>query len=293
MSTNRPLSGVLVPLTTPFLNDDDIDEGAFVAQLEWMLVQGVHGVVVGGSTGEGYALDDDELVRLVELATKTVNNKVPVVAGIIADSTRSAVRRASRLANYDLAAIQVAPPHYIFAPDETGFLNFYRDVAKASAYPIVIYNVISWARISPALAHDIMQAVPNVIAIKQSGTDFQIYADLVRSVGSERVFAANDGALMSCYDLGAAGSIAAIATAAPKANVMLWNAVRSGLRKDAIALHDRLLDLWTALAGANLPARVKAAQALQGIPAGLPRQPMTGIDDRERALIADALARLH
>lgn len=293
MSRNRPLEGILVPVTTPFLDSEDIDDSAFVTQLEWMLAQGVHGIVVGGSTGEGYALDDDELVHLVELAIKTAGSKVPVVASIMADSTRSAIRRASRLANYDLAALQVAPPHYIFAPGETGFINFYRDIAKTSAYPIIIYNVISWAKISPALAHDIMQAVPNVIAIKQSGTDFQVYADLVRSVGSERIFAANDGALMSCYDLGASGSIAAIATAAPKANVMLWNAVKNGERREAMSLHERLLRLWTALAGTNLPARVKAAQTLQGIPAGLPRQPMTNIDDRERALIVDALARLH
>lgn len=293
MNSNNHFEGVLVPVTTPFLDNEDIDKTAFVAQLEWMLAQGVHGIVVGGSTGEGHALDDSELAELIELATRTVKNRVPVIASVIADSTRSAIRRASRLAEYDLTALQVAPPHYIFSPSDEGFITFYRDIAKTSHCPIIIYNVISWAKISPRLAHDIMQAVPNVIAIKQSGTDFQVYADLVRSVGSSRVFAANDGALMSCYDLGAAGSIAAIATAAPKANVMLWNAVKNGERKEAIALHDRLLDLWNVLSGTNLPARVKAAQTLQGIPAGLPRQPMMGISDRERAQMADALARLH
>jgi 4-hydroxy-tetrahydrodipicolinate synthase len=292
MTANIPLEGVLVPVTTPFLDNEEINKKAFVDQLEWMVAQGVHGIVVGGSTGEGYALDDDEFAELVALATNTIGPRLPVVASVIADSTRSALRRVARLAGANLAALQIAPPHYIFSPSEQGFIHFYRDLADASPVPIIIYNVISWAKISPALARDVMHAVPNVIAIKQSGTDFQVYVDLVRSVGADRVFAANDGALMSCYDLGAAGSIAAITTAAPKANVMLWNAVKNGQHQEAMSWHEKLLELWSSLAGSNLPARVKAAQSLQGIAAGRPRRPMVGVTDAERARISSALARL-
>jgi 4-hydroxy-tetrahydrodipicolinate synthase len=292
MTANIPLEGVLVPVTTPFLDNEEINKKAFVDQLEWMVAQGVHGIVVGGSTGEGYALDDDEFAELVALATNTIGPRLPVVASVIADSTRSALRRVARLAGENLAALQIAPPHYIFSPSEQGFIHFYRDLADASPVPIIIYNVISWAKISPALARDVMHAVPNVIAIKQSGTDFQVYVDLVRNVGADRVFAANDGALMSCYDLGAAGSIAAITTAAPKANVMLWNAVKNGQHQEAMGWHEKLLELWSSLAGSNLPARVKAAQSLQGIAAGRPRGPMVGVTDAERARISSALARL-
>jgi 4-hydroxy-tetrahydrodipicolinate synthase len=280
-------------VTTPFLDDEEINEKAFVDQLEWVAAQGAHGVVVGGSTGEGYAIDDDEFATLVALATRTVGARLPVVASIIADSTRGAIRRAARIAGENLAALQIAPPHYIFSPSEEGFIEFYRKLADTSPLPIIIYNVISWARISPLLAREVMNAVPSVIAIKQSGTDFQVYADLVRQVGAERIFAANDGALMSCYDLGAAGSIAAIAAAAPKANVRLWNAVKGGQRREAAAWHDKLLDLWSALSGTNLPARVKAAQSLQGIATGIPRGPMIPVTDAERMRISEALSRLH
>lgn len=293
MTTNRPLEGVIVPVATPFNAAEEIDEPAFVAQLEWMVTQGVHGVVVGGSTGEGYTLETDELVRLAELAIDTVGNRLPVLASIITDSTRTAVSRAQRLAGHRLAALQVAPPHYIFSPSAAGLIDFYSAVSDASAFPIVIYNVIPWAKISPTEAADIMQAVPGVIAIKQSGTDFGVYADLVHAVGGERVFAANDGALMSCYDLGAAGSIAAIATAAPKANVMLWNAVQTGRRDEAIALHRDLVEVWAALTGPNLPARVKAALALQGIDVGRPRAPMDPASAADRSRIATALTRLN
>ncbi len=191
-----------------------------------------------------------------------------------------------------LAALQVAPPHYIFAPSEAGLIQFYKSLATASAFPIFIYNVIPWATVSPSLAAQIMREVPRVTAIKQSGTDFGVYADLIRNVGAERVFAAIDGALMSCYELGAIGSIAAIASATPNASVRLWNAVAAGQRDEAMRLHRKLLEVWVTLAGPNLPAKVKAAQELQGVPAGRPRAPMAPASTAERDRIAKALAGL-
>ena len=286
------LKGVIVPVTTPFTVTEEIDEKAFVAQLEWLVAQGVQGIVVGGSTGEGYALTDDEFVRLVDLAIEVAGSTLPVLAGVTADSTRAAVRRAKLLAGRRLAALQVAPPHYIFAPSETGMIGFYTSLAEATAFPILIYNVIPWATVSPRQAGEIMRAVPRVVAIKQSGTDFGVYADLVRTVGADRVFAAIDAALMSCYELGAMGSIAAIATATPRASVRLWHAVAAGQREEAMALHRKLLEVWVALAGPNLPAKVKAAQELQGVPASHPRAPMAPASSAERERIAKALAGL-
>ena len=292
MPVPRPIGGVIIPLTTPFTTDGDIDEAAFVAEIEWLLAERVDGVVVGGSTGEGFALNEAELVRLVGLATAAVAGRVPVLASIIADSTRAALHRADPLEAYDLAALQVAPPHYIFSPSGAGLVDFFATVAGAARVPVVIYNVVPWANVSAALAAEIMAAAPSVVAIKQSDKDFGAYAALVRDLGPARVFAAIDGALMSCYELGAAGSIAAIASASPRASVALWRAVQDGRRRDALALHAGLLDVWSSLAAPNLPARVKAAQTIQGVPAGVPRSPMLAASDAERTAIAAALARL-
>lgn len=292
MSKSGLLKGVIVPLTTPFAANEEIDEDVFVAQVQWLMSQGVAGVVVGGSTGEGYALSDEEVVHLADVAIRITNGKIPVLGGIIADSTRAAVRRAKLLADKDIAALQVAPPHYIFAPSQTGLVEFYKTLADASPFPIFIYNVIPWATISPALAAEIMRNVPRVTAIKQSGTDFGVYADLVRQIGGERIYAAIDGALMSCYELGALGSIAAIATATPRASVKLWDAVAAGRRNEAMDLHRKILDVWVTLAGPNLPAKIKAAQEIQGVPTSRPRAPMAPASQVERERIAKALSAL-
>ncbi|WP_168166129.1 dihydrodipicolinate synthase family protein [Bosea sp. PAMC 26642] len=279
-------------MTTPFDAAGEIDRPAFVRQVEWMLDEGVDGLVVGGSTGEGFALDEREVLDLSALALDITAGRVPVMTSIMADSSRAATQRARLLSELPLAGLQVAPPHYIFAPDDDGMVSFYADVAAATHLPIVVYNVIAWAQIRPDLAARIMTSVPSVRAVKQSDKDLGGFADLVRLVGAERVFGAIDGSLMSCYDLQVAGSIAAIASAAPGANVKLWRSVKEGDRSRALAINAALCELWSHLSAKNLPARVKVAQSVQGIPSGHPRAPMAGVLRSEKEAIRTAVRTL-
>lgn len=292
MTGRAELKGVIVPLTTPFDAAGEIDRNAFRRQIEWMLAEGVDGFVVGGSTGEGFALEEREVIDLTELALDTVKGRVPVMTSIMADSTRAAVKHARLLAELPIAGLQVAPPHYIFAPDDDGLVSFYAEIGAATPLPIVIYNVISWVNVRPQTAARIIGKVPTVQAVKQSDKDLGTFADLVLAIGPERVFGAIDGSLMSCYDLKIAGSIAAIASAAPGASVALWRAVQGGDREKALRLNAALGRLWQHLAANNLPARVKAAQTAQGIAAGAARAPMSPVGTEDEAQIRKALQRL-
>ena len=103
------LGGVIPPATTPFTRGGDIDPRAMEEQVNWLIGQGVHGIAAGGSTGEGHTLDVDEFRAIVEIALDTAAGRVPVVAGIIVDSTRDAVRRGRAIADLDVAALQVTP----------------------------------------------------------------------------------------------------------------------------------------------------------------------------------------
>ena len=107
--------------------------------------------------------------------------------------------------------------------------------------------------------------------------------------GRGLVFAAVDDLLYSCFALGAHGAIAAIVTAVPELCVELWEAVQADRHTEARALHERLLRVWLALAGSNLPARVKAAMRFQGRMAGLPRAPMQPVSTAEEETIHSAL----
>ena len=287
------LFGIIPPMTTPFDEAGELDEAAVRAQVRWLLEAGVHGLAAGGSTGEGHALDPDELRRLVGAVAEEAADRVPVVAGVIVDSTREAIRRGKAVEGLGVAALQVTPVHYLFRPDDAAMLEHFRLIADATGLPIVIYNVVPWSYLSPALLCRIMAEVPGLIGVKQSAGDLKLLADLlIAARPDKRIFSAVDALLYPSFSLGAQGAIAAILAAVPHACVQLWDAVQRDDHARALDLHRRLLVLWNALAADNLPACTKHAQALQGVPSGQPRAPMPPASAAQQRAIQAALREL-
>jgi 4-hydroxy-tetrahydrodipicolinate synthase len=287
------LFGIIPPMTTPFDANGEIDEAAVRAQVRWLLDQGVHGLAAGGSTGEGHTLDADELRHLVATVVDEARGRVPVIAGIIVDSTRDAIRRGQAVGDLGVAALQVTPVHYLFRPDDDAMLEHFRAICEATDQQVIIYNVVPWSYLSPALLVRIMREVPGVIGVKQSAGDLKLVADLLLTAGpDDLIFSAVDALLYPSFVLGAHGTIAAIPTAAPGPCVALWDAVQRGDHAHAHTLHRRLLRLWNALLAENLPACVKHAQAMQGCPAGPPRAPMPPASAEQQRAIDAALSAL-
>lgn len=287
------LFGIIPPTTTPFTADGAIDEPAARAQVRWLLGQGVHGLASGGSTGEGQTLDVDEFRRLIAATVEEAAGRVPVVAGIIVNSTRDAIRRGKAVADLGVAALQVTPVHYLFRPTDEAMGQHFRALTEETGLPVLIYNVIPWSYLSPALLCRIMREVPGVIGVKQSAGDLKLVADLLTMAQpGNLIFSAVDALLYPSFALKAHGSIAAILSAAPRACVDLWDAVQTGDHPRALDLHARLLKLWNAMAGDNLPACTKYAQTVQGCPGGYPRAPMPAASPVQQAAIREALAGL-
>ena len=291
--SQQQIRGIIPPITTPFDADGALDEQALAQQCRWLLEQGVHGVTVAGSTGEGHTLSGEEAHRAAAAAVAAVDGAAPVIAGIIANSTREVVRRGTALAGLGVAALQITPVHYLFRPDDEAMLEFYRAATEQTGLPVIIYNVVPWSYLAPELLCRILREVPGVIGVKQSAGDLKLLADLLREApAGSLILSAVDALLYPSFALGAHGAVAAILSAAPAACVALWDAVAGGDQQCALDLHGRLLALWNAIAGDNLPACVKHAQGLQGCPAGLPRAPMPPASGSQQQAIARALAAL-
>jgi 4-hydroxy-tetrahydrodipicolinate synthase len=286
----NPVRGVIPPMTTPFKADGELDLKQVAAQLNWMVEAGVAGVAVGGSTGEGHTLDHEELKDLVSAASEAARGRLPVIAGIIVDSTRDAIRRGKLLRDLKVAALQVTPVHYLFRPDDEAMLAHFRQMADATGLAIIIYNVVPWTYLSPKLLVRIMTEVPAVVGVKQSAGDLKLLADLLTTAPPDKmIYSAVDALMYPSYALGAHGSIAAILSAAPKQSVELWDAVARGDHATALALHKQLLALWNAMVGDNLPACVRFAQTAQGLPATRSRAPMPEASAAQQSAIRAAL----
>jgi len=287
----QPLRGIMPPLATPFDENEEINEAAVRAEVRYMIeAAGVHGVVVGGSTGEGHTLTTEETRQLVGATCEAAAGEVPVIAGMIVDSTRQAVARVQAISDLPIAALQVTPVHYLFKPNDEMMQRHFAAIADATDIPVMIYNVVPWSYCSPALLTKIMTEVDGVIGVKQSAGDMKLLADLMLLLdGRGIVFSAVDALLYPTYLLGAQGSIAAILTAAPTLCVQQWDAVQRGDHATALAIHNKLLRIWNAMPHDNLPANIKTAMRLQGRDGGIPRAPMQPSSAEQEAAIRSAL----
>lgn len=292
----RSIGGIIPPIVTPFHEDGSLNETLHRLEVRYMVEQAkVHGLAVCGSTGEGHTLNTAECRALMEWTTDEVRDRIPVIAGIITNSTTAAVERANALRDLRPAAVQVTPVHYLFRPDDESMLRFFGEIADRSGIPVIIYNVVPWAYLSPSLLVRIMREVPGVVGVKQSASDMQSLVDLlmlIRDAGLEdsvRIITALDSLLYPSFQLGAHGAIAAILSAVPEQCVSLWNAVQAGNLEQAQRLHESLLQLWHALSAPNLPANVREVMKLSGRDGGFPRSPMPVSSSEQTERIRSAI----
>jgi 4-hydroxy-tetrahydrodipicolinate synthase len=291
------IHGIIPPMVTPFTPEGGIDEQAIRDDVRYLLdTAKVHGLAVCGSTGEGHTLTTDEVRRITAIAAEEVGGRVPVIAGIITNSTASAIERAKAVADLGVAALQVTPVHYVFRPDDDSMLRHFAAIADQSGIPVIIYNVIQWSYLLPPLLTRILRDVDGVIGVKQSASDMKALADLLlltEEAGIRdriRILSAVDALLYPSFTIGSHGAVAAILTAAPEWCVALWNAVNEGNHTEALRLHKNLLRLWNAIDAPNLPANVRAAMRHFQREGGIPRPPMPPSSPAQQARIAAALA---
>ncbi len=291
------LSGIIPPLVTPFDENDEVDEKGLRAVVRFMVEAGVHGLAVCGSTGEGYTLSPDETRLITEITAEEVKSytlqkthplgrimspPIPIIVGIIANSTRQALLHARAVCDLPVAALMVTPPHYLFTPSEAEMFAYFRSITEETGLPVLVYNVVPWSYLSADALVRLMEETPAVIGVKQSAGDLHALAWLLANLPEGKVvLTAVDDLLYPSFLLGAHGAIAGICTAAPKLSVQLWDAVRANDHERARKCHRKLLKLWHTLNAPNFPARVKAALMLQVVPAGRPRRPLEPLSDEE------------
>lgn len=289
-SLRNKLTGVLPPITMPFDAKGDLVPGGLREQIDFIIGAGARAIVAGGSTGEGHTLTDAEYERVMREAYEATASRVPFVAGLIVNSTRDAIERTKRLQGLNIAALQVTPVHYLFKPDADDTVEHFRAIWEATGIPILIYNVIPWNYLSVDLMLRIMDEVPGVVGMKQSGGDLKAVSDLLlRSKPDNLVLSGVDALLYPGFCLGMHGAITALTSAVPAAIVKVLAAVRANDHESAREIHFKLNALWNSFNHDNLPACVKYVQHLQGVSMFEPRAPMKRVTEAQKEAIRSAL----
>ncbi|PIP43523.1 MAG: 4-hydroxy-tetrahydrodipicolinate synthase, partial [Deltaproteobacteria bacterium CG23_combo_of_CG06-09_8_20_14_all_60_8] len=134
--------GAYVAIVTPFQADGTLDEKGLVELIDFQLQNGTNGIVPCGTTGESATLSHAEHHRVVELTVKTVQGRVPVLAGTGSNSTSESIEltRHAKAAGAD-GALMITP--YYNKPSQEGLFQHFKAVAEAVDIPIILYNVPS------------------------------------------------------------------------------------------------------------------------------------------------------
>jgi 4-hydroxy-tetrahydrodipicolinate synthase len=286
----QQLTGVLPPITMPFDMKGELVKGGLREQIDFIIKNGANGVVAGGSTGEGHTLTDAEFSSVMQEAYEATAGRVPFLAGLIVQSTRAAIERANMLKGMKVTALQVTPVHYLFKPDADATIEHFRTISDATGLPILIYNVIPWNYLSVDLMLRIMDEVPGVVGMKQSGGDLKSLSDLLLRCKPENVVLSGvDALLYPGFCMGMHGAISALTSAVPHIVVRIQKAVEANDHKTARDLHFKLNALWNTMSHDNLPACIKYIQHLQGTRMFEPRAPMMRVTDQQKVDIKAAM----
>jgi len=266
-------------VTTPFHDDGRIDEAAFAANLEGLIAAGATGFVVGGCTGEFWALSHEERKRLFDVAHEAIAGRVTLIAGTGAVSVEEtvALTRHAEAAGCDGALI--LPPYFVKLSDDEIFAHF-ADVTAQIGLPVVLYNIPGNAvnAITPALAAR-MADLERVVAIKESSGDWNNYYGTHLAVHERlRVFCGPSSVFgVPAVQLGADGTIDCFPNVWQRGGLDLYFAAKAGETEKAAelqAMGRRLTDLFTS-EGRTLYPATKAAMDMMGLPGGgTPRRPL-------------------
>jgi 4-hydroxy-tetrahydrodipicolinate synthase len=280
--------GVLTALVTP-LRDGVVDERALGELVELQISSGVDGLVPCGSTGEAATLSHAEHRRVVEVVVSAARGRVKVLAGTGSNSTSEAVEltRYAKEAGAD-GALLISP--YYNRPTQEGIVAHYAEVARLTAFPLVVYNIPgrTASNILPATLARLAE-IEQVVGVKEACGNLDQVAHVIASVPDDfSVLSGDDSLTLPLLAIGGRGVICTTSNVAPSEMVELVRAFRAGDVARARAVHYRLLPLFDALFAETNPIPVKAALSMRGLILEELRLPLTRLSapNRERLQIA-------
>jgi 4-hydroxy-tetrahydrodipicolinate synthase len=288
-------TGVFPAATTQFDSALELDLPATQKVQAALLRDGVHGLVLIGTVGEGNSLSAGEKRQVVRAAVEVSEGRVPVIAGVSEFTTASAVafvREAERLGASGFMVL----PGMVYVPTAAELEHHFRTVAAATSLPIMLYNNPPSYRVNielPTLAR--LAEVPNIVAIKESAPDPRRFTDLVNACGERFVlFAGLDDVVFEAVTLGARGWVSGLTNVFPTESLALFAALQAGDLERARRIYRWFMPLLHLDAEHDLVQSIKLAEQLLGrgservrpprLPlAGARRSEVTALVERARA----------
>ncbi|QXI25618.1 dihydrodipicolinate synthase family protein [Pseudomonas vanderleydeniana] len=275
--------GIYTPAITPLAADGSIDKAAFSDVLEFLVESKIHGVIVGGTTGEYYAQSAQERFELAEQARQVLNGRLPLIIGTGGFRTEDAVAYASHAREIGADALLVGTPPYVLPTQEEIALHV-KAVDAVADLPIMLYNYPGRMSVSMGEAFfDAVADVKNIVAIKESSGDMNQLHRLAIKRPHIGLSCGWDDQALEFFAWGARSWVCAGSNLIPREHVALYEACV--LEKDfdkGRRIMAAMMPLMDFLEGGKFVQSIKYGCEVVGLKTGSVRKPLTELDAEQK-----------
>ncbi len=277
------LQGCYVALVTPFNDQGAVDEDGLRSNIDFLIDNGVAGIVPCGTTGESATLSWEEHNRVVDIALEETHGRVQVITGAGSNNTKEAVEAARHAKDNGADAILCITPYYN-KPTQEGLFQHYRAIVQQVDIPVVVYNVPG--RTGVNLLPETLErlcAFPTIIGVKEASGNILQISEIHRLCGDRLTILSGDDALtLPMLVCGARGVISVVGNILPARMVAMISAFFDKRIDEALAIHEELLPVANAVFIETNPIPVKTAMNYLGLHAGSLRLPLVAMEEKNK-----------
>lgn len=269
-----PFGTVITAMVTPFDRQGNLDEQGAATLAQQLVEHGNDGLVINGTTGESATTTDEEKLRLLQVVVEAVGDRAKIIAGVGTNSTFHSCKLAQVAATVGVDGLLVVTPYYNKPPQE-GLLHHFRTVAEVNDLPVMLYDIPG--RTGTAIETSTLLRLaehPQIMALKDAKGNLAATAQVIANTDLA-VYSGEDALTLPLVSVGAVGVVGVPTHLFARETGQMIAAYRAGQVSKALALHQRLLHVYTGFFRAQGATLTKAALAMAGLPAGPMRPPLT------------------
>lgn len=285
----KQLSGILLPVVTPFNDQMELDQGALTQNLSLWKDSGITGYVMVGSTGERVHLNESEYLQLIENSRAATSAELAFIVGAGQQSTIGTINEIKKVAHAGAEAVLVITPNYYrSAMTQETLVAYYRAVADAAPIPVLLYSMPAFTgiKLEPEAIASLSEH-SNIIGVKDSSNDIAGFSKAVDLCPEGfAILTGNGTVLLDALKAGGTGAILAVGCVVPELCVEILRAFKAGEFEYAKLLQSKLSPLAEAVTTRFGIGGLKAALDLVGYRGGFVRAPLSGPSARAREEIA-------
>ena len=275
------LKGIYPALLTPMDENERVNEQVLKQLTNHLIDSGVHGLFALGTNGEFHALTTEEKVRVAHILVTESAGRVPVMVGTGGNNTAEAILLSQKMEQIGADVLSVITPFFI-PPTQDELYHYFKEIADSVSIPVLLYNIPSKTGVN--LEADTVKRLashPQIIGVKDSSGKFDTILSYIEAAQGEdfSVFAGTDSLILKTLKAGGQGAVAATANALPKVVVSIYDYFKNDELDKAEEAQQALQPLRDTFALGSIPAPLKKATELFGIPVGPPRSPIKPVNE--------------